>query len=333
MAMGRLLRVAVVGATGAVGSEVVALLESRRFPIQAIVPIATERSLGESVELLGHDVPVETDVASLRGLDLAIVCTPAAEALAWVRVALRDQVPCIDLSGAVAGTPEVPMLVAERAPDPAALAEPVLSGPSGSVLAWVRVLGPIQRHAGLRRIVATSLESVSGAGRAGIASLESETLALFNQQESPEPTVFERAIAFDCLPAAGALGGGGATFGEEGLVRDVTRLLGQAVPIALTSLRVPTFAGAGAALAVETEQPLDPAACTELLAKAPGVVLFEGGAPGPSTRDTIGRDEVLVGRVRRDPSSSAGLLLWIAADPIRLAAQNALELAEARFRG
>jgi aspartate-semialdehyde dehydrogenase len=333
MAAGRLLRVAVVGATGAVGSEVIALLASRRFPLQELLPIATERSLGASVELLGHDVPVETEVASLRGFDLVLVCTPAAEALAWLRVALRDQVPCIDLSGSVAATPEVPLLVADRLPDEsAALSEPVLASPGGGALAWVRVLGPIRERAGLRRVVATTLESVSGAGRAGILALEAEIRALFGDQDAPEPSVFAHGIAFDCLPAAGTPGDEGTTAGEAGLARDVARLLAEAVPIALTSLRIPAFAGSGAALSLETVAPLAPAECAELLAKTPGVTLFEAGAAGPSTRDTIGRDDVLVGRIRRDPSSASGLLLWIAADPIRLAALNALRLAEARFQ-
>jgi aspartate-semialdehyde dehydrogenase len=329
----RLLRVAVVGATGAVGSEVVALLASRRFPLQELLPIATERSLGESVELLGHDVPVETEVASLRGFDLAVLCTPREEALPWVRLVLRDQVACIDLTGATAETPEVPMLAADRLQDPTALREPLVAGPSGGALALLRVLAPIHERASLRRIVATTVESVSGAGRAGIQALESETLALFNQQDLPEPTVFHHGIAFDCLPAAGTPGAGDGTPGEVGLARDVTRLLGQAVPIALTSLRVPTFVGTGAALAVETEASLSAPDCADLLGKAAGVTLCPGSSAGPSTRDTIGREDVLVGRVRADASAVSGLLLWLAADPIRLAASNALELAEARFRG
>ena len=328
-----LLRVAVVGATGAVGGEVLALLESRRFPLQALVPIATERSLGDTVELLGHDVPVETDVAALAGLDLVIVCTPPGQGLGWVRRALQERVACIDLSGAVASAPEVPLLAADEDPAPDALRQPVIAAPSGTVLAWRRVLAPLAARAGLRRVVATALEPVSGAGRAGVEALEAETRALFNQQEPPEPQVFDHGIAFDCLPATGAPGADGQTPFEEALARDLARLLGRPLALAVTSLRIPIFAGAGAALAVETEEVLEASACADLLAKTPGVALCADAPPGPTTRDSVGRDEVLVGRVRRDPTRETGLLLWIAADPIRLAAVNALRLAEARFRG
>lgn len=185
MSEGRLLRVAVVGATGAVGAEVLALLQSRRFPLQEVLPIATERSLGETVELLGHEMPVVTEAVRLEGLDLVLLCAPRGEALAWVRAALEQGVPCIDLSGAAAATDEVPLLDALREPTADALAQPLLASPGGAALAWSRVLGPIDEAAGVRRVVATTLEAASGAGRAGVSALEAETLALFNQQEPP----------------------------------------------------------------------------------------------------------------------------------------------------
>ncbi len=325
-----LLRVAVVGATGAVGRDVLALLEARRFPLQELVPVATERSLGEVVEWLGHDVPVETAVDSLRGLDLVLVCTPPEGALEWVRQALLAEVPCIDLSGATAGREEVPLLSADMDPSPAALGAPVLASPPGSALAWARVLGPL-RPMGLQRLVATAIEPVSAAGRAGIESLEAETVALFNQRELPSPTVFHQTIAFDCLPSTGPPGVEGATAIEEALVRDLPRLLGVPLPMAVTALRVPVFAGCGASLALELERPPSPSEVVDRLAKTPGVTVQASGASGPSTRDAVGEDVVFVGRVRPDPSREGGLLLWLAADPIRLAAANALRLAEARF--
>jgi aspartate-semialdehyde dehydrogenase len=325
-----LLRIAVVGATGAVGSEVLELLESRRFPLQELVPIATDRSIGQRVELLGQDVPVQTG-SSLRGLDLAFLCTPRSESLAWVRAALEAEVACIDLSAATAATPEVPLLAADLPFDPSALRAPVLASPSGPALAWALVLAPIRARAGLRRVVGTAIEPVSGAGRGGIEALESETRALFSQQELPEPEVFARAVAFDCLPATGPPGGEGESELERELALQLRRLVGEDLPLAVTVLRNCTFAGAGASLAVETERTLEPAECADLLAKAPGVVVFDEEGMGPSTRDTVGEDAVLVGRIRRDPSAPSGLLLWLAADPIRLAARNGLKLAEARL--
>ena len=331
MSAQRLLRVAVVGATGAVGTELLSLLESRRFPLQELLPIATYRSVGDSVELLGHEIPVATDVSRLHDLDLAFLCMPRAEALPWVRSALEGRVPCIDLSGAAAAAPEVPLLCADEPADPAILDQPVLGNPGGVALAFVRVLRPIHERAGLRRLVTTSLESVSAAGRAGVSALEAETVALFNQQEPPEPDVFGHGVAFDCLPATGAAESEGRTGAETALAADLARLLGSEVATALTALRVPTFAGWGASLALETGAPLAPAECSDLLAKTPGVRVWDEAELGPSTRGSVGGDDVLAGRIRADASVENGLLLWIAADPIRLAVSNALRLAEARF--
>jgi aspartate-semialdehyde dehydrogenase len=328
----RLLRVAVVGATGAVGAEVLELLEARRFPLQEVVPIATDRSLGESVELLGHEVPVLTAPQSLEGLDLVFVCAPRREALDWVRAALEARVACLDLSGAAGIAREVPLLAADLAPAREALEEPVVACPPGPALAWALVLAPLHVRAGVARVVGTSVEPVSGAGRAGIDSLEAETIALFNQRELPEPTVFHQTVAFDCLPATGEPDrDDGSTELEEALAAHLRRLLGEEVPLALTCLRAPTFAGAGASLAVELRSALSPAECADVLAKAPGVTVWQRSQAGPSTRETVGGDRVLVGRIRRDPTRERGLLLWLAADPIRLAASNALRLAEARF--
>ncbi len=325
-----LLRVAVVGATGSVGREVLSLLEARRFPMQELVPVATERSLGASVEVLGHELPVATD-ARLEGLDLAFVATPGAAALDWVRRSLEARVPVLDLSGAAASTPDVPVLAAALTPDKADLEGPVLGCPGGAALAWALVLAPIARAAGLVRVVGTGVESVSGAGRGGIEVLESETRALFNQVEPPDSEFFHHGVAFDCVPATEPPEHEGETAAERALRRELARLLGgeQPVAVAATLLRTATFAGAGASLAIETERPLTPAACAALLADAPGVDVWDDDAP--STRDAVGSDEVRVARVRNDPSRPQGLLLWLASDPICLAAHNAVRLAEARF--
>ncbi len=326
--MSALQRVAVIGATGAVGSEVVDLLEARRFPLQELLPIATDDSVGNSVSLLGQDVPIETE-GSLRGFDLAFLCTPRSSTLPWMRQALAAKVPCVDLSAAALETDEVPLLAAELSFDAMELKQPVVASPSGPALAWSLVLAPILAEAGLERVVGTALEAASGAGRAGIEALEQETRALFNQWESPEPRVFPHALAFDCLPSTEA--GVDESEEEQRLVLQLHRLLRAQVPTAATVLRAPTFAGAGATLSIETEKPLDPAACAELLDAAPGVSVLAPDDGLATTRESVGEEHVSVSRLRRDPSRERGLLLWLAADPIRLAATNALRLAEARL--
>jgi aspartate-semialdehyde dehydrogenase len=325
-----LLRVAVVGATGALGGELLDQLRERHFPIQELRPIATERSLGATIDWLGHELPVATEPEALRGLDLVLVCTPPAAALDWIRRALQAGVACMDFSGAVAARPEVPLADADHPLDAAALAAPLLAVPAPAALALARVLLPVRAAAGLARVSATLCDAASGAGRAGVDALQAETIALFNQEERPD-TGLDHSIAFDCLPASGPLDAAGASPLEGRVGAELARLLGAELPRAITALRIPTFAGMGIHVAVETERELAPERCCEELAKTAGLASWSAPA-GPTTRDAIGEDVVLVGRVRRDPSAPRGLLLWLALDPARLAVSNGLRIAEARFR-
>ena len=327
----RALRVAVAGATGTLGGELLSVLDARRFPLGELVPFATQRSAGDAIEFRGEVYDISTDAAKLRGVDLAFLCTPPVASLELARRALHECVPCIDLSGCLSSSPDVPLLVADLDPTAEALLQPVLSSPASPALAWAIVLRPLDRAAGLRRVIATSVHSASSGGRLGIESLSSETIALFNQQDPPEPTVFGHPVAFDCVPSIGDVEPSGATSFESALVRDLQRMLGEHVGIAATALRVPTFSGDGAALALEFELALASDDARSVLAKAPGVELWEGATPGPATRATTGRDSVLVGRLRADPTRERGLVLWLAADSVRLAATNAVKLAEARL--
>ncbi|MBW2274624.1 MAG: hypothetical protein JRG96_15260 [Deltaproteobacteria bacterium] len=337
-------RVALAGATGALGSEVIAVLEERRFPLSELIAVASERSLGEVVEFRGDEVPVECELPSLRGLDLLILCTPPGAALELVREALRAEVPCIDCSGALAGSPEVPLQVADLCSPEATRSAPVIAAPAGPALAWAHVLAALEGAAGLERVVGTVLQSAAHAGRRGIEALSSETVSLLSQQEPPESEVFAGQVAFDCIPAAGAGGvggeeegpsagdvGDGATAVERHLVRDLRRLINPELSLAVTAVQVPTFLGDGSSIAVETRRAIEPSEVAAILRKVPGVELWEGGVPGPTTRDTAGRDGALVGRLRRDASRENGLLLWLAADSLRLAAVNAVKLAETRL--
>jgi aspartate-semialdehyde dehydrogenase len=326
---GPLLRVAVVGATGALGGELIDQLREQRFPIQELRPIATDRSLGESVDWLDHELPVVTEAEALADLDVAFLCTPPEAALDWIRRARERGVACVDFSGALASRPEVPLLD-DAGLDPAVLSAPLLSVPAAPALALARVLAPLGDAAGLVRAVATLCDAASGAGRAGVDALQAETIALFNQEELPE-TGLDHALAFDCLPASGPLDEAGASEDEARVSRELARLLGFALPHAITTLRVPIFAGMGVQLCVETERALAPEEASARLAKAPGVALWP--AAGPSTRDAIGDDAVQVGRVRRDASVAHGLSLWLALDPVRLVSSVALRATAARFRG
>jgi aspartate-semialdehyde dehydrogenase len=323
-------RVAVVGATGSLGSELIDVLEERRFPVGELHPIATDRSLGREVEFAGEIYAVETGVASFEGLDLVFLCAPAAASLDYAGMALRGRVPCIDLSGALVAQPDVGLLVADWLGPEMELDQPLVAGPSGPALALALVLRPLQEVAGLRRVVGTTLEAASVRGRGGIDALSGQSIALFNQQELPESEDGDGPVAFDCLPTIGPPGGAGETDHEARLAAALERLLGRPLPLAVTAVRVPTFSGDGISLRVETERSLSPEEACAALEKASGVEVWPD-ASGPSTRTAVGRDAALVGRVRE---AAGGIQLWIAADGLRLAAGNGVKLAEARpFRG
>ncbi len=323
------LRIAVVGATGALGSEVLACLDASRLPIAELVPVATERSLGHEIEFQGRSLPVETRFEAARGLDLIFLCAPRGASLEVARDALRAAVSVIDLSGALAGHAEVPLQVAAFGGLAPGEPRPLVASPPPGSLAWALVLRPLAEHAGLCRASGTVLEGASLGGKGGIEALYTESVAIFNQEDLPEASAFPRPVAFDCLPAVGELGEGGASEAERALLGGLERLF-PGPRFAATVVQVPTFVGHGSALAVQTERPLDPKRARDLLARAPGVAVVDGDAP-PTTRAAAGLDVVLVGRLRADPSCEAGLLLWLAADVLRLTAANGVGVAEARF--
>ena len=336
------LRLALAGATGALGREVLTVLAERRFPVRSLWPFATNQSEGRDIEFQGESISVECEQPRMADIDLMIVCTPVEPALEIVRSALRSQVFCIDCSGALAGSDEVPLFASGLCPPSAVAGSPLVTTPAGPALAWSLVLAPLARAVGVRRVVGTLLQSASLAGRQGIDALSGETVALLNQHEIPEPNIFPSQVAFDCIPGVAGVGededddaGGGATRVEQRLARDVRRLIGSELLIAVTAVQVPTFVGDGASLAIETEAPVSREEAEEIFAKAPGVELWPQDTVGPTLRDTAGCERVLVGRVRSDPSRGPdehGLLLWLAGDSLRIAAANAVKLAETRLR-
>ncbi|HEM46969.1 MAG TPA: hypothetical protein ENO23_07980 [Alphaproteobacteria bacterium] len=330
------LRIGIVGATGLLGREVIEVLEAERFPVLELRAFAGDRSLGEDVEFQGDVVPVRVDDDDWTGLDVVVLCTPAAAALDLVRAALHAEVPCIDCSGALVGSAEVPLAIADLGARDDLAAAPLISAAPGPALVWAPVLAALQREAGLRRVTGSVLHSASSAGRAGVAALSEQTLALLNQREWHGVDVPAGPRAFDCHAHAvhDDEDKERAAPIEAQLVAILRRLLGPDVAIAVTSVHVPTFAGQGVTLSVETERPLGPERAAEVLAAAPGVEVW-GEGEGPSTRDSVGRGEVIVGRLRTDPTAPPGhgVLLWLVGDPVRLAAANVVKLLRARFAG
>jgi len=324
------LRIGILGATGALGGEVLNALAGSGIPVAEIVAIAKDDSVGRDVELHDEVYPVEVGLGRVRGLDFLILCAPPAVSLEGVREALRASVPCLDASGVLAASPEVALRVAafgaQWSPD-----APLVVAPPGPALALALVLCPLAQAAGLVRVSATLLEAASAAGRGGIEALYQESLALFNQQDFPEPGVFARPVAFDCVPVLGELDESGRSDHENALERSLVRLVGEGLKVGVTAVQVPTFSGLGAAVALETERSLDPKEAARVLALAPGVEPWTENPRDATTRAAAGRAATLVARLRRDPVTENGLALWISADPLRLCAANAVGLARTRF--
>jgi aspartate-semialdehyde dehydrogenase len=324
-------RIGIVGATGAVGVELIETLSSSSLRVAQILPIATENSHGADVEFEDAIYPVETELPSLRGLDFIFLCAPPTASLAAAREALRAEVPGIDLSGALATAREVPLRIAHLTGDGEGGDQAIVATPTGPALALATVLRPLADAAGLLAVQATVLDSASAGGVRGTEALMSESIALFNQQDVPEPSVFPRPIAFDCGPGVEREGAGGELDREAQTAALLGRLLGDDVGFSITNVQVPTFLGLGCVLHVATREPLGAPDARSLLEKADGVDLWPDDAEGPSLRAAAGRGEVLVGRIRAEPGAANVLRLWLATDPVCLAAANAVRLAEARL--
>ncbi len=328
------LRIGIAGASGLLGRELVSVLESGAVPVGKLELFAGDRSLGEDVEFGGEGLAVRPMPDSLVGLDAIVVCTPIGAALDVVRAALRAEIPCIDCSGSLVASPEIPLALAGLGAHDGLASAPLVSSPPGAALLWAPVLAAIQREAGVRRVVGSVLYSASSAGRTGIERLSEETLDLLNQREPSGDGESVGPHAFDCHVHDGPEDGDkeGRAPAEAELTSILRRLLGSDVRIAVTCIHVPAFAGQGTALAIETEHPISIQRAAEVLAAADGIDVCPAGE-APSTRDSVGRDEVIIGRLRADSSVDAGhgLLVWLAGDPLRLAATNAARLLRARF--
>ncbi len=330
-------RLGIVGATGTLGQELLAALDDAQLGLGEVRAFAGERSLGETLEFSGERLSVISGDIDFTGLDAVVLCTPARVSLELIRQALRVETPCIDCSAALLGSSEVPLVLADLGAHDGVRGAPLISSPTGATLAWGPVLSVLQGAAGLVRVVGTVLHSASSAGRVGIEALSEQTLALLGQQETPESEGLPGPVAFGSVPQAGSAEGGeskdGASPAEAELVAALERLLGRDVAVIPSSVHVPSFAGQGSTLWVETERPLSPEQAASLLSAAPGIEVVDA-AEDATTRDVVGCEEVRVARLRADPGApepGRNLLLWLAADPVRLAAANAVKLLRLRL--
>jgi len=328
----------VVGATGQVGSLMLELLRERGFPAREIVAFASERSVGR--ELQGAGARGESLVVrgleeeSIRGFDLALFSAGGSTSGEWARRFAREGAVVIDNSSRWRMDDEVPLVVSEVNPDALAGHHGIVANPNCSTMQMVVVLKPIQEAAGIERLVISTYQAVSGTGRKAVDELLDQSHALLHENDVEAPSAYAHRIAFNALPHAGSFAPGDDHSDEERKLIDETRkiLEDPSIRVSATCVRVPVVNGHSEAVNVQTREELSPEEARRLLEGAPGVRVLDdpGAALYPLAIEASGRDEVFVGRIRRDPGHERALDLWIVADNLRKgAALNAVQLAEA----
>uniref|UniRef100_A0A831ZZH6 Aspartate-semialdehyde dehydrogenase n=1 Tax=Desulfacinum infernum TaxID=35837 RepID=A0A831ZZH6_9BACT len=325
-------RVAVVGATGAVGTMMIKVLEERNFPVASLKALASARSVGKKVAFRGKVITVEElTERSFEGVQLALFSAGAAVSRRFAPLAAQAGCVVVDNSSAFRMDPHIPLVVPEVNAHAVREHKGIIANPNCSTIQMVVALKPIQDAAKIKRIVVTTFQAVSGTGQKAVFELEAQVQAIVQAQPVPR-AVYPHQIAFNCLPHIGAFLDTGYTEEEMKMVNETRKIFEDpAIQVCATTVRVPVYYGHSESVAVETHRPLSVQEARALLEKAQGVVVVDepGLSRYPMPLDAAGRDETFVGRIRKDISVENGLVLWIVADNIRKgAATNAVQIAE-----
>jgi aspartate-semialdehyde dehydrogenase len=324
------MRVAVVGATGVVGTTMLELLRSRSFPAEEIVPFATPRSAGRVLDggLVVRGLDSDAD---LNGFDVALFSAGAGTSREWAPRFVEQGATVIDNSSAFRRDPDVPLVVSEVNPHALQHHRGLIANPNCSTMQLMVALAPIHRAAGIERLVVATYQSVSGTGKKAVDELETQSHASLHGVQAPAPSVYPQPIGFNVIGAAGSFADGDDHTDEERKMMFETRkiLEDESIGIAVTCVRVPVRVGHSLAVNIQTRSKLSVDEARELLVSAPGVLVEDV----PSPLDAEGRDEVFVGRLRDDPSHPRALSMWVVSDNLRKgAATNAIQIAELLVR-
>lgn len=326
-------QVAVVGATGAVGNLMVKVLEERNFPVKGLKLLASARSVGKTLPFRGADIPVEElKEDSFQGVEIALFSAGGSVSKKFAPIAAAAGCVVIDNSSAFRMDPAVPLVVPEVNPDALVAGPGIIANPNCSTIQMVVALKPLYDAVGIRRIVVTTFQAVSGTGKRAIEELRGQVEALVQGKEIPRQ-IYPYQIAFNCFPHIGAFLDNGYTEEEMKMVNETRKIFNDpSIGVCATTVRIPVYYGHSEAVNIETRTPLSVEKARELLAHAPGVRLVDDPSQlaYPMPLDAVGKDETLVGRIRLDPSVENGLAMWVVADNIRKgAASNAVQIAEA----
>jgi aspartate-semialdehyde dehydrogenase len=330
-------RVAVVGATGQVGTLMLRLLHERGFPAREVVPFASERSIGRTLAgagAHGEDIVVRgLSDETIHGFDLAIFSAGGATSGEWAPRFVAAGAVVVDNSSRWRMSDDVPLVVAEVNPGALARHKGIVANPNCSTMQMVVALKPLYDAAGIERLVISTYQAVSGTGRRAVDELLDQSHALLHERAIADPQEYAHQIAFNALPHAGGFAAGDDHTDEERkLINETRKILGDSeIAISATCVRVPVVNGHSEAVNVQTRSELSPEHAREILRAAPGITVLDDPAAAlyPLAVDASGHDDVFVGRIRRDAGHERALDLWIVADNLRKgAATNAVQLAE-----
>ncbi len=328
--------IALVGATGAVGRIVLQQLELRQFPMKRLKLLASARSVGKEVAFNGKMLKVELlEPSAFKDVDLVIASTPDEISAEFTQWAVDAGAIVIDESGYWRMDPKVPLIVPEVNPDAVDNHQGIISSPNCSTTQMVVALAPLHRAARVRRVVVSTYQATSGAGLPGTEELNTSTRSALSGQVHP-PKTFAHPIAFNLIPHIGSEKFEGYTSEEMKMVYETRKIMGDDdIQVCPTCVRVPVAIGHSESILVETERPLSVEEARELLQNAEGVTVIDdlSAKQYPMPRDCDGKDDVFVGRIRRDISGGNGIAFWCVSDNLRKgAATNAVQIAELMVR-
>ncbi|MBF2014461.1 MAG: aspartate-semialdehyde dehydrogenase [Rivularia sp. T60_A2020_040] len=325
-------RVAVLGATGAVGTELLELLEERNFPLAALKLLASERSAGKKLPFKGENLLVEAvSEAALENVDLVLASAGGSISKIWAPKAVEKGAVVIDNSSAFRMNPEVPLIVPEVNPEAAINHKGIIANPNCTTILMSVGIYPLHKVKPIKRIVVATYQSASGAGARAMSEVKNQSLDILAGKE-PVTEVFPYPLAFNLFPHNSPLNSAGYCEEEMKMVNETRKIFNDSkIKISATCVRVPVLRAHSEAINLEFETPFKIEEAREILSKSPGVKLVENWQKNyfPMPIEATGQDEVLVGRIRQDISHECGLELWLCGDQIRKgAALNAVQIAE-----
>jgi aspartate-semialdehyde dehydrogenase len=334
----RTFNVAVVGATGAVGNEMIRILEERNFSVGQLKLLASERSLGKSLEYKGKSIPVDVlNENSFGGMQIGLFSAGGSISEKFAPIAAKAGCVVVDNTSAFRMVPDIPLVVPEVNPEAIGQYKNkgIIANPNCSTIQMVVALKPIHDAVRIKRIVVSTYQAVSGTGKKAIEELSLQTRAILNGQE-PAVKVYPHQIAFNCLPQIDVFLDNGYTKEEMKMINETKKIMNEpSMAVTATTVRVPVFYCHSESVNIETERKITPAEVKQLLAKSPGIKVLDDPSQRlyPQAIHAVGKDDTYVGRIREDKSIANGINLWIVSDNLRKgAALNAVQIAEILIR-